>query len=255
MLLAIDVGNTNIVFGVHDDTTWIHQWRIQTAPNRMPDEYAVLFQSLLARDAKLDLKRFDRVIVSSVVPQLTAGLADMIHRRSNSKPLILTNALDIGIEINTDAPGRVGADILADCVAAYHQTQDNCIVVDFGTATTFTAITKPGVMQGTAIAAGLNITIDALVNQTAQLPQIELCAPPTMVAKNTIHAMQAGLVVGYVAMVEGIVERMKAEMQTSVRTIATGGLSAVIEPLTSIFDTVDPWLTLEGLRLIALRNQ
>lgn len=254
MLLAVDVGNTNIVFGIHDRTEWIKLWRIQTAPNRMPDEYAVLFQSLLARDAKLDLSSFDQVIISSVVPQLTAGLADMIQTRTGNKPLILTNKLDIGIEIDTDAPDRVGADILADCVAAYDHVKSDCIVVDFGTATTFTAVATPGIMRGTAIAAGLGITIDALVQQTAQLPQIELIAPPTIIGRNTIHAMQAGIVVGYVAMVEGLIARMQSEMNKPATIIATGGLSNVIAPMTDVFDIVDPWLTLEGLRLIVARN-
>jgi type III pantothenate kinase len=254
MLLAIDVGNTNIVFGIHDGTVWVQQWRIQTVPNRMPDEYAVMFQSLLGHDAQLELSNFNQVIISSVVPQLTAGLTDMIYRRSSKMPLILTNALDLGIQIDTEAPERVGADILADCVAAYAQSQSASIVVDFGTATTFTAMSEDGVMRGTAIAAGLGITIDALVSQTAQLPQIELSPPPSIIARNTIHAMQAGLVVGYVAMVEGMINRIQNEMHNHPRIIATGGLSSIIAPLTDIFDTVDPWLTLEGLRLIVERN-
>ncbi len=142
---------------------------------------------------------------------------------------------------------------MADAVAAYERFQDNCIVVDFGTATTFTAVAAPGELLGVAIAAGLNVTADALVSHTAQLPHVELVPPPSIIGRNTIHAMQAGLVVGYVAMVEGIVDRMRAELG-SASVVATGGLSSVIGPLTGRFDAVEPWLTLDGLRLIAERN-
>ncbi|PJF39212.1 MAG: pantothenate kinase, partial [Phototrophicales bacterium] len=244
-----------IVFGVYNQNTWQHLWRIQTVHNRMPDEYAVLFQSLLGRDGGLELAQFDKAIVSSVVPQLTYNIVQMIERRINGKVLLLTHDLDLGIQIDTDTPNRVGADLLADSVAAYTRFQDDCIVVDFGTATTFTTVTKPGVMRGTAIAAGLNVTIDALVRHTAQLPQIELVPPPSIIGRNTVHAMQAGLVVGYVAMVEGLIHRIKAEIGTSsIKVIATGGLSGIVANLTNVFDVVDPWLTLEGLRLIAARN-
>ncbi len=254
MLLAVDIGNTNIVFGVYHEGAWQHLWRVQTVHNRMPDEYAVLFQGLLGRDADLAFSSFQQAIVSSVVPQLTYGIVDMIERRTKRKVLLLTHTIDLGIKIDTDAPDRVGADLLADSVAAYTRFENNCIVVDFGTATTFTVVTKPGVMRGTAIAAGLNVTIDALVQHTAQLPQIELAAPPSMIGRNTVHAMQAGLVMGYVAMVEGLISRIKAELGTQPTVIATGGLSGIIGKLTPIFDVIDPWLTLEGLRLIAARN-
>lgn len=254
MLLAVDIGNTNVVFGIHDGEAWQHQWRVQTLRNRMPDEYAVMFQSLLGRDADLDFSSFDKAIVSSVVPPLTNGIVDMIERRTENRVVVVTHALDLGIEIDTDAPQLVGADLLADSVAAYAKHQNDCIVVDFGTATTFTTVTKPGVMRGTAIAAGLNVTIDALVSHTAQLPQIELAAPPSIIGRNTVHSMQAGLVMGYVSMVEGLIGRIKTELGTQPTVIATGGLSGIIAKLTDVFDVIDPWLTLEGLRIIADRN-
>lgn len=252
MLLAIDIGNTNIVFGVHDSQQWRHLWRIQTQHNRMPDEYAVLFRELL-NEAELSFEVFDRIILSSVVPQLTRGIRDMLSTRSSVETLVLSLRLETGIEVHTDHPDRVGSDLIADAVAAYHRFQSNCIVVDFGTATTFTAVREPGVMLGTAIAAGLNVTIDALVSRTAQLPQIELSPPPSVIGRNTIHAMQSGLLLGYVCMVEGIVGRMKEELGKA-QVVATGGLSQVIGPLTDCFDAIDPWLTLDGLRLIAERN-
>jgi type III pantothenate kinase len=154
----------------------------------------------------------------------------------------------------TDHPEKVGADLLADAVAAWNLFGDNCIVVDFGTATTFTTVRKPAELLGVAISAGLNTTIDGLVSRTAQLPQIELAPPPSVIGKNTVHAMQAGLVLGYLCMVEGLIERIKGEIGYA-QVVATGGLSAVLSPWTNSFDVVDPWLTLDGLRLIAERNR
>ncbi len=252
-LLAIDIGNTNIVFGVHDGAQWTYHWRVQTVRDRMPDEYNVLFRGFL-REAGLDLDAFERTILSSVVPKLTQGVAEMVAQWANDPPLIVRPAeMNLGITIKTEHPDKIGGDLVADAVAAYERFQDNCIVVDFGTATTFTAVAAPGELLGVAIAAGLNVTADALVSHTAQLPHVELVPPPSIIGRNTIHAMQAGLVVGYVAMVEGIVDRMRAELG-SASVVATGGLSSVIGPLTGRFDAVEPWLTLDGLRLIAERN-
>lgn len=252
MLLAIDIGNTNIVFGVHDSKIWQHHWRIQTVHNRMPDEYAVLLRELL-NEAGLKFTDFKQTIISSVVPQLTRGIHDMVAQRSNIPPLVIGQHLNLGIQIHTDQPERVGSDLIADAAAAYERFKSNCIVVDFGTATTFTAVVEPGIMLGVAIAAGLNVTVDALVSRTAQLPHIEFTPPPSAVGKNTIHAMQSGLLLGYVSMVEGMVGRVKSELGVA-KVIATGGLSSLIAPLTSVFDEVDLLLTLDGLRLIASRN-
>ena len=253
MLLAIDIGNTNIVLGVYSDKKWQHQWRIQTLTDRMPDEYAALFGGLL-RETGLDFDQFEQVIVSSVVPQLTSGFREMIAQRSNLDPIVLRATTNTGIEIRTDYPDRFGTDMIADAVAAYSRFQSNCIVVDFGTATTFTSVDGSGAILGTAIAAGLNVTINALVSRTAQLPNIELVAPPSVIGKNTVHSMQAGLLIGYVCMVEGMIDRIRQKLPNA-NVIATGGLSRVIEPLTSHFDEVDPWLTLDGLRIIAERNR
>lgn len=252
MLLAIDIGNTNIVLGVYNSTAWQHHWRIQTLHDRMPDEYAALFGQLLS-EVGLSFNHFEHTIISSVVPQLTRGFYDMVASRSSAKPLILSVNLDIGIQVQTDNPARVGSDLIADAVAAYNRFGSTCIVVDFGTATTFTSVIEPGIMIGTAIAAGLNVTINALVSRTAQLPHIEIVAPPSAIGKNTIHSMQSGLVLGYVSMVEGLIDRIRREIGPA-KVIATGGLSQVIGPLTTYFDEVDPWLTLDGLRLIAARN-
>ncbi len=252
MLLAIDVGNTTIVFGVHDGARWIHHWRVQTVRERMPDEYAVMFRTFL-NEAGLELEQFDQTVLSSVVPPLTAGLCEMVARRTGFPPVIVSARVNTGIRINTDHPEGVGSDRIADAVAAYERFRSNCIVVDFGTATSFTIVREPGEMIGAVIAAGLGTTADALVRRTAQLPQIELAPPPSIIARNTVHAMQAGLVVGHVAMVEGLVARIRAELGEA-RTIATGGYATVLAPLATCFDAVDPWLTLDGLRLIAERN-
>ncbi len=252
MLLALDVGNTNIVFGVHDGARWTHTWRVQTVRERMPDEYGVMFRNFL-READLEMDQITHIVLSSVVPSLTHGLTEMITRRTGHMPVIVNSAINLGIRINTDHPASVGSDRIADAVAAYERFRSNCIVVDFGTATAFTIVADPGELIGAVIAAGLTTTADALVRRTAQLPQIELTPPPSIIARNTVHAMQAGLVVGHLAMVEGVIDRIRAELGHA-SVIATGGLSTVLAPYTDHFDAVDPWLTLEGLRLIAERN-
>jgi type III pantothenate kinase len=253
MLLAIDIGNSNIVIGVHDGQGWPHHWRVQTVRQRMPDEYAVLLRDFLG-EAGLTLRDIDQTVLSSVVPQLTRGMADMLATQTGHAPVLVSAKLDTGIQIVTDQPERVGSDLIANAVAGYARARGNCIVIDFGTATTLTAVAEPGEMRGVAIAAGLTTTADALVGRTAQLPQIELVPPPSAIGRNTIHAMQAGLVLGHIAMVEGLVARIKRELGGA-HVIATGGLSTVLQPHTDCFDEVDPWLTLEGLRLIADRNR
>lgn len=252
MLLAIDVGNTNIVFGVYDGSRWAFQWRVQTVRERMPDEYAVMFRHFLS-DAGLELRQFEHAALSSVVPRLTAGLRDMVARYTGYPPVVISSQINTGIRINVDQPESVGSDRICDAVAAYDRVRGNAIVVDFGTATAFTVVVEPGEMIGAVIAAGLHTTADALVGRTSQLPHVELVPPPAAIGRNTIHAMQAGLVVGHVAMVEGIISRIRAQIG-SAQVIGTGGLATVLAPLTTSFDAVDPWLTLDGLRLIAERN-
>lgn len=252
MLLAVDVGNTNIVFGVYDGTRWTHTWRVQTVRERMPDEYGVMFRNFL-KEADLDMDQIAHVVLSSVVPPLTQGLAAMIAQRTGRRPVIVSADVNLSIRINTDHPARVGSDRIADAVAAYDRFKSNCIVVDFGTATAFTIVAESGEMVGAVIAAGLNTTADSLFQRAAQLPNIELTPPPSMIARNTIHAMQAGLVVGHIAMVEGVIDRIRAELGPA-KVIATGGLSTVLANYTDRFDAVDPWLTLDGLRLIAALN-
>ncbi len=251
-LFAIEVGNTNIVFGVYTAGQWKHTWRVQTVRDRMPDEYAAMFRTFLS-EVGLEFAQFDQAIVSSVVPQLTAGLCSVVAQRAGFAPVVVGPHINLGIRINVDYPEQVGSDRIADAVAAYERFKGNCIVVDFGTATAFTVVTEKGEMIGAVIAAGLTTIADALVQRTAQLPQVELVPPPSVIGRNTTHAMQSGLVLGHLAMVEGLVSRIKADLGGA-HVIATGGLSTVLAPHTTCFDAVDPWLTLDGLRLIAARN-
>jgi len=255
MLLALDIGNSNIVIGVSENDEWLYRWRIRTDDEKTVDEYRVHFRELFA-EVKLDYKAFDQIIICSVVPQLTQTINEVLSRQSSAKVVVLNNSIDTGIAINTKAPESVGADLIAGVTGAYELFQDDCIVVDFGTATTVMAAQNPGELVGGAICAGLKVTIEALVGKTAQLSQIPLELPPSVVGENTMEAMQSGLVLGHMCMIEGLIDRLRKKLNApSVKTIATGGLSPIISSYTEVFDQVDPMLTLDGLRLIINRHQ
>lgn len=249
MLLAVDVGNTNVVFGAHDGKTWRHHWRVRTVRDKMADEYGVLLRSLLG-EADLTTSDFDRVVVASVVPPLTARLEELVVEQSLAEPLIIDHTVDTGLTFAVDTPSEVGADLIADAVAAFDRVRGACIVVDFGTATTFTAVSADAAFLGVAIAPGLNLAASALAGGTAQLPQVRLVPPGRAIGTNTVHSVQAGVMLGYVGLVEGLIERIQGEMDGPVQVLGTGGLSSVIAPLTSRFSEVDPWLTLDGIRII-----
>ncbi len=252
MLLALDIGNSNIVIGTSENGEWIHQWRIQTDTGKTPDEYAVLFGNLF-HEANLSYTDFSSIIICSVVPQLTETINAVFKKRVGTIPLILNGAIDTGIKVHTSNPNSVGADLIADSVGAYSLFGENCIVVDFGTATTVMVVKEPGEFIGGAICAGLKVTVDALVGKAAQLSQIPLEPPPQVVGNNTIEAMQSGLVLGHLCMVEGLIDRMKKQIGEA-KVIATGGLSEKIGPHTDYFDVIDPMLTLDGLRIIMERQ-
>ncbi|HNT76584.1 MAG TPA: type III pantothenate kinase [Anaerolineae bacterium] len=254
MLLAVDVGNTNIVFGIHNGATWLHHWRIRTVRDKMPDEYAVLFRGFIG-EAGMPMSRFEQVVLSSVVPPLTGTLCEMLAVQTGREPLVVSCDIDTGLTFRVDNPREVGADLIADAVAAHIRCSGACIVVDFGTATTFTAVSAQAEFLGVAIAPGLNLAASALAGGTAQLPQIALTPPPRAIGTNTVHSIQAGIVLGYVDLVSGMLDRFRAELGAKTEAIATGGLSRLIAPLTGRFQVIDPWLTLEGIRLIALRNR
>jgi type III pantothenate kinase len=261
MLLAIDIGNTNIVLGLcHGrEQTWLSQWRLSTVRDRTADEYAIYIKGLL-REAKQH-KTINRVIISSVVPQLTRTLADMSRRHLGNDPHIVTAQSNLGVSLGVDFPDQVGADRLVNAVAAYHLYQTACIVIDMGTATKFDVISRTGEFMGGVIAPGLQITADALFQRAAKLGQVEFIAPPNVIGRNTIHAIQSGLIFGYTGQIEGVVPKLKGEMRRRdplltghIPVIGTGGLMGLLAPHTDILDQVDPWLTLTGLHLIAQLN-
>ncbi|MDX1638414.1 MAG: type III pantothenate kinase [Balneolaceae bacterium] len=252
MLLAVDIGNTNIVIGLSSGEEWVDHWRVQTITDRTPDEYAIILESLFKHSGR-DFGDLEEVIVSSVVPQLTGTFTQILQKKAGFVPLVLNGDLDIGITVRARDPSTVGADLLADAVAAYSHFRQPCIIVDFGSATTVMAVDDPGVFLGGAIGSGLKITTDALVERTAQLTQIPLELPENAIGRNTTEAMQSGLVLGHLFMVEGLIDRMCSELGKKPRVVATGGLSSTVAPYTDYFDLVDPMLTLNGLRIVAER--
>lgn len=254
MLLAIDIGNSNIVFGVYGSEGWLRQWRLCTDPSKMPDEYAVLFRDLL-REESLEGHDLEQVIISSVVPSLAGKLKEMAQRITGLEPLMVGPGVKTGIKINIANPTELGTDIVCNCVAAWKIFQKACIVVDFGTALTFTALSDQGEVLGVAIAPGLQSAAEALSEHTAQLPQVWLEPPERVLGRNTIQSIQSGVVFGYTGMVENMIDRIRKELGSEAPVVATGGRSSVIAPLTDRFNLREPWLILEGLRLIAERNR
>ncbi|HIQ06282.1 MAG TPA: type III pantothenate kinase [Anaerolineae bacterium] len=253
MLLACDIGNTNIVLGVYDEEQLGAHWRIQTNQDRMPDEYAVLLRQLFDY-AGLPWSHVSDVIISSVVPPLTTTFVELSERYLSQHPLIVDANTRTGVRVRTDNPAEVGADRIVNTAAVYHLYGGPAIVIDFGTATTFDVVSSSGDYLGGAIAPGLSVSAEALVSRTAKLPRIELVAPPRAIGTNTIAAMQAGLMYGYVGLVEGLVARLQDELVAAgegmPRVIATGGLAELVAHETQVIEAVEPWLTLTGLRLI-----
>jgi type III pantothenate kinase len=253
MLLCIDIGNTNIVLGLWNDSDWRAHWRVRTVRDQMPDEYAMLLKALL-RDGGFEIADITRVVLASVVPPLTTIFTELFTRYLGDTTLIVGPGVRTGLRIRIDNPVELGADLVANAVAAYHRFGKACVIVDFGTATTFSAVSKEGDFLGVAIAPGLGVAAEALSSRTAQLPRVSLVPPVAAIGKNTVHSMQSGLVFGYVGLVEGLIGRIRSELGGNAQVVATGGLSRVLAPLTDQITVADPWLTLEGLRLIAERN-
>jgi type III pantothenate kinase len=251
MLLAIDVGNSNIAFGIYKNK-WLQHWRLNTVPNKTSDEYEVLFRSLLANSYDA-LDEVDCVMISCVVPSLKSTFHKMIQRMFRKQPVFVSTRLEIGIKVTIDNPSEIGSDLLANAIAGYHIFKSGCVVVDFGTALSITIVGSDGSLVGASIAPGLETAMKALSSNTSQLPFVELTAPTSAIGKNTTHAIQSGVMFGYVGLVEYLVERIKQELGSDAKVIATGGLSEAIAPLTDHFDTLEPWLTLDGLRIIAER--
>jgi type III pantothenate kinase len=248
MLLAVDIGNTNIVVGAYVDEQLRASWRLATDASRMADEYAVLLDGLF-KYAELTLKDVTAVVLCSVVPALTTTFEELAERYCALKPIVVGPGIRTGIKILYENPREVGADRIANAVATFHLYGGPAIVIDFGTATTFDALSADGEYIGGAIAPGLTIAAEALFQRAARLYRVELKRPKAVIGRNTGSSVQSGLIYGYVGLIEGLVERFKGEMG-SARVIATGGLAEVIAAESPSVEIINPLLTLEGLRLI-----
>jgi type III pantothenate kinase len=246
MLLAIDIGNTNVVLGVFDGQKLVENWRVGTNTQITPDEYAMIFKDLFGF-AKLEFKQISGVIISSVVPPLLPVMTEMSNKYFRLEPMVVTHKLKTGITIRYDNPKEVGADRIVNAAAAYRMYGGPIIIVDFGTATTFCAVTRDGEYLGGAITPGVKISAEALFQRASKLPRVELTKPPTVIGSDTISAMQAGIIYGYAGLVDGIVERMKKELSADARVVATGGLAELVSPETKTIQEIKPHLTLEGL--------
>ncbi|MFP4153800.1 MAG: type III pantothenate kinase [Alkalispirochaeta sp.] len=253
MVLTVDVGNTNIAFGIWGGDDWVEHWRLHTDPEQTSDEYFVLFQNLIGLSEHHPAD-FRRVVISSVVPALTPTIVRVAERLTGKEPLLVNHTMKTGLDPGTPIPPELGNDLLANAVAAYHRTRDGAIVVDFGTALSFTAVSATGVILGVNIAPGLRSAVRSLSSSTSQLPIVDLTPPPHALARTTEHAIQGGVVYGYVGLVKEVIRRMSDEMEGTPRVLATGGLAETFAPTAGCFDEVDQWLTLDGLRILADLN-
>lgn len=249
MILVFDVGNTNMVIGVYQEDKLLNHWRIRTDALRTADEYGMILKALFDYQ-QMDIKNIHAVVISSVVPSLMMELERLSHKYFNSHPLVVGPGIKTGLAIKYDNPREVGADRVVNAVAAYHKYGGPLIIVDFGTATTFCVVNEKGEYLGGAIAPGVSISSEALVAKAAKLPRVELTKPRSLIGKNTVASMQAGIIYGFVGQVEGIINRMKKEIEGPCRVVATGGLARIMAQETDVLETIDDFLTLDGLRLI-----
>ena len=254
MLLTIDLGNTNLTIGLYEGEMLANHWRLATDHNRMPDEYGLQLLGLLTNAGRTTTD-LNGICLASVVPQLTGRLLQACREYLKQEPLLVDVGVKTGIRIRYEDPKAVGADRVADAVAVMHFYGGPACIIDFGTATTFNALTKEGEYLGGAITAGINLAAEALFTHAAKLPRIDLQKPPSVIGRNTTHAMQSGLIFGYVSMAEGMVERFRKELGPEMKVIATGGLAEFVTRETSIIQIHAPWLTLDGLRLIWEMNR
>jgi type III pantothenate kinase len=253
MLLVIDVGNTNTVIGLYDEDELVHDWRIRTVVDHTVDEYGMLIYNLY-KNSKIRPRAVKDIIISCVVPTMLNILEPLCEKYFNLKPLIVGPGIKTGMPILYDNPREVGADRIVNAVAAYEKYGGDIIIVDFGTATTFDYISKKGEYMGGCITPGIMIASEALFSKTAKLPRVELSRPKSVIGKDTISSMQAGILFGYAGLVDGLIDRIKTEVKSNPKVIATGGLATVIANETKSINIVDEMLTLEGLRILYNRN-
>ncbi|HEX9666809.1 MAG TPA: type III pantothenate kinase [Thermodesulfobacteriota bacterium] len=249
MLFTVDIGNTNIMFGIFKERDLINHWRIGTDKNKTFDEYGVLFRNLL--DIRgVDVNSIRGAVISCVVPTLLDVIVRALKSYFDVNPLVVEPGIKTGMPILYHNPKDVGADRIVNAVAAFDEYKSSVIVVDFGTATTFDCVSEKGEYIGGTIATGILISAEALFGSASRLPRVEIVRPKTVIGKNTVHCMQSGLVFGYAGLVDGIVSRIKDEMGTSPKVIATGGLASVIASESKSLQYIDEFLSLKGLRLV-----
>jgi type III pantothenate kinase len=255
MLMAIDIGNTNITLGLYAGEELLQAWRLATVHERMPDEYGLQLLGLLEH-AELGGNEVTAVALASVVPPLTGSFTQACRDYLKLDPFIVDAGVKTGLSIRYEDPKHaLGADRVVDAVAVLHLYGGPACVVDFGTATTFDAISADGEYLGGAIAPGIGIAADALFHRTAKLPRVDISRPPGVIGRNTVHAIQSGLLFGYVGLVEGMIVRFRKELGPEMKVIGTGGLANLIAAETEAIEILAPWLTLDGLRIIWSMNQ
>jgi len=254
MLLAIDVGNTNITLGLYEEETLGPRWRLATVHERMPDEYGLQLLGLLDH-AGIKPADITAAALASVVPPLTGTWVQLCRTYLEIEPLVIDAGVKTGVRVRYDDPKQVGADRIVDAAAAYKLYGGPACIVDFGTGTTFDALSENGDYLGGAIAPGIGIAADALFQRASKLPRVDLVRPPSAIGKNTVHSMQSGLVFGYVGLVEGMVARFRKELGPNMKVIGTGGLAELMAKETDVIQIIAPWLTLDGLRIVYELNQ
>jgi type III pantothenate kinase len=262
MLLVLDVGNTNTVLGAFEAPTGdnahygplIAHWRVTTAKTQTVDEYGVLFRNLFSMHG-LKVESVQGIVISSVVPPLDSTLREVCEKYFASKPLFIEPGVKTGMPVHYDNPAEVGADRIVNSVAAFEKFGGPCVIVDFGTATTFDVVSKKGEYLGGVITPGIGISADALFSRTARLPRVDVRKPPRVLATNTVNSVQSGLYYGYLGLIDGILERLIAELNDKVTVVATGGLASLMGGGSKYIREIDDLLTLEGLRIIYERNQ
>jgi type III pantothenate kinase len=254
LLLVVDIGNTNIVFGVYREDTLINHWRLSTVLNRTSDEYFMLLSSLIHHE-KIKIEYISGVIISCVVPPLLKPFYLICSQYIHVEPLIIEPGIKTGMPILYDNPQEVGADRIVNAVAGFEKHKKSLIIVDFGTATTFDYVTPKGEYVGGAIAPGIGISLEALFMRTSKLSRVELVRPKDIIGRSTVTAMQSGIFYGYVSLVDGIVTRIKDTVRTGPYVIATGGLASLVAEESKCLDEVDEFLTLKGLRILYDKNK